>query len=228
MKKINIAIDGHAGCGKSTTAKGVARRLGYLFIDSGAMYRAVTLHLLREGVDFAEETPAFKAAVEQVKVDFFLPEGGGHPEVQLNGEKVEAEIRQPQVSAQVSQVARHPSVREVLVREQQRISLDKGVVMDGRDIGTVVLPQAELKVYMTAAPLVRAQRRQAELAAKGIEQPLEEILANLQERDRIDSSRPTSPLRQAEDAIVIDTSGLTIEQQIDQVVALATAKWQAL
>jgi cytidylate kinase len=220
MKKINIAIDGYAGCGKSTTAKAVARNLNYTYIDTGAMYRAVSLYLLRAHVPFEEESPALAAALGQIALDFIhLPDCSR--EITLNGERVEPEIRKPEVSDVVSQVSKHRSVRAALVREQQRMAQQGGVVMDGRDIGTVVLPGAELKVFMTANIDVRTSRRQAELREKGIEQAPEEIRRNLLERDRIDTSRTESPLRQAEDAILIDTTHIEIPEQVRLVCELA-------
>jgi cytidylate kinase len=221
VKKINIAVDGHAGCGKSSTAKQVALRLNYLFIDSGAMYRAVSLFFLRHGVNFQSDGPAVEAALKDIFIDFVHKVGKDFPEVRLNGEEVEGEIRKAEVSAIVSPVSVLGSVREAMVAQQQRMGADKGVIMDGRDIGTVVFPDAELKVFMTAEVEVRARRRLAEMEAKGLQASLEEVVNNLQERDHIDSTREVGPLRQAEDAIVIDTTYLTLEEQIEQVYNLA-------
>lgn len=212
--KIVIAIDGYAGCGKSTTAKGVAKHLGYVYIDSGSMYRAVTLYFLRHNIPFETENPQMLAALKEIHLDFELCEETGLPEILLNGEKVESLIRTPEIAANVSPVSVHPAVRHAMVAQQQKMGERKGIVMDGRDIGTVVFPHAELKVFMTATPEVRAKRRQAELKQKGIEQPLQEIIDNLLQRDKIDSSRAEGPLKMAEDALEIDTSVTTVEQQI--------------
>lgn len=221
MKPITIAIDGYAGCGKSSTAQAVAACLGYIYIDSGAMYRAVTLHLLREGIAYAEETPALLEAVRALEIDFVRPEVGGRPLTRLNGEVVEEAIRTPEVSAAVSPVARHPGIREQVVAQQREMGRRGGVVMDGRDIGTVVFPDAELKVFMRADMAVRAARRQAELRDRGIEEPLDAVMRNLAERDHIDSTRAVSPLRQAADALVVDTTDLTFDEQVQQVCDLA-------
>lgn len=221
MKPITIAIDGYAGCGKSSTAQAVAACLGFIYIDSGAMYRAVTLHLLRTGIPFAEETPALLAEVERLEIDFVQPAGAGRPLTRLNGEVVEEDIRTPAVSAAVSPVARHAGIRTQVVAQQRAMGRRGGVVMDGRDIGTVVFPDAELKVFMRADMEVRAARRQAELQAQGIEQSLEAVMHNLAERDHLDSTRATSPLRQAADALVVDTTHLTFDEQVQQVCALA-------
>lgn len=218
---IHIAIDGYSGCGKSTTAKGVAKLLGYLYIDSGAMYRAVTLYLLRHQIPFDTENEQLKAALDDIHLDFVLSEQTGLPEITLNGEAVEHEIRTPEVASKVSPVSVHPSVRRLMVAQQQRISENCGVVMDGRDIGTVVFPDAELKIFMTADIQLRALRRKAELEEKGIAADMTEILQNLSERDRIDTSRAESPLRKAADAVVLDTSHTTIEEQIQFVYRLA-------
>ena len=224
MKKINIAIDGFAGCGKSTTAKEVAKRLDYLFIDSGAMYRAVSLYFLRNGVDFSTDNEEVKKALENIKIDFQRRAGQHFPEVLLNGERVESEIRKPEISDIVSPVAILRSVREEMVAQQQRIAEGRGVVMDGRDIGTIVMPDAELKVFMTADVQVRAWRRMKELETKGVQIGLNEVIENLKERDRIDSTREVGPLKKAEDAIEIDTTHLQMEEQIETVIRLANEK----
>jgi cytidylate kinase len=226
LERINIAIDGHAGCGKSTTAREVARRLGYLYIDTGAMYRAVTLHFLRNQVPFEEETPEMRKALDDLKIDFVVE--GEKREVCLNGERVEGEIRSPEVSASVSQASVHPMVRRELVAQQQRMAKQKGVVMDGRDIGTVVLPEAELKVFMTASTEIRAKRRQQELKEKGVDWSLEKIIENLEQRDRIDASRKEGPLKKAEDAIEIDTSHINISEQVERVLKLAESRRKGL
>ncbi|MFN0201999.1 MAG: (d)CMP kinase [Bacteroidia bacterium] len=222
--KINIAIDGHAGCGKSTTAKGVAKRLGYLYVDSGAMYRAVTLYFLRHNVPFETENEQMAQALAEIHLDFVLSVETGLPEITLNGERVESFIRTPEVADKVSPVSVHPMVRRAMVAQQQKIGAGKGVVMDGRDIGTVVFPDAELKVFMTASVPVRAERRQAELAEKGIHQSLEDIIHNLENRDKIDSSRAEGPLKKATDAHEIDTGNCTVADQIEQVVTWAKEK----
>ncbi|MEL6654381.1 MAG: (d)CMP kinase, partial [Bacteroidota bacterium] len=206
MKKINIAVDGYAGTGKSTTAKKVAQKLDYLFIDSGAMYRAVSLYLLRNEIDFNTESADLLAALDDIYIDFVMKEGEAHPTVRLNGEEVEGEIRKPEISAIVSPVAVHKSVRRAMVSQQQRMGLEKGVVMDGRDIGTVVFPEAELKIFVSADIKVRAKRRMQELQKRGIETSLDAVIANLKERDYIDSTREEGPLRKAVDAIALDTT----------------------
>lgn len=218
---ITIAIDGYAACGKSSTAKGVAAVLGYVYIDTGAMYRAVALYFQREDIDFQTETDELKQAVQSLRVDFVRE--GGQILTRLNGEIVEDEIRRPEISAIVSPVAVHASVREAMVAQQRAMGAQGGVILDGRDIGTVVFPKAELKVFVTAEMAVRAQRRLAELAARDIETTLEDVIDNLRERDHIDSTRKIAPLRQAADARVLDTTHMTLQAQIDQVVAWARA-----
>ncbi|MEL6591219.1 MAG: (d)CMP kinase [Bacteroidota bacterium] len=221
MKKINIAVDGYAGTGKSTTAKKVAQKLDYLFIDSGAMYRAVSLYLLRNEIDFNTESADLLAALDDIYIDFVMKEGEAHPTVRLNGEEVEGEIRKPEISAIVSPVAVHKNVRRAMVSQQQRMGLEKGVVMDGRDIGTVVFPEAELKIFVSADIKVRAKRRMQELQKRGIETSLDAVIANLKERDYIDSTREEGPLRKAVDAIALDTTHMTINQQVEKVYQLA-------
>jgi cytidylate kinase len=210
-KKINIAIDGYSSCGKGTLAKELAQALGYVFIDSGAMYRAVTLHMMRLGVDVADEA-AVERALEGVEVGF-LNKGDQPAEVTLNGISVESEIRNIEVASKVSEVAKIDAVRTKMVALQQAIGLQKGVVMDGRDIGTVVFPDAELKIFMTASAAVRAQRRFAELIAKGDDVTLEEIASNLAHRDQIDANRENSPLTLTGDYRVLDNSELSREAQ---------------
>lgn len=210
-KKINIAIDGYSSCGKGTLAKELAQALGYVFIDSGAMYRAVTLHMMRLGVDVADEA-AVEKALEGVEVGF-LNKGDQPAEVTLNGISVESEIRTIEVASKVSEVAKIDAVRTKMVALQQTIGLQKGVVMDGRDIGTVVFPDAELKIFMTASAAVRAQRRFAELIAKGDDVTLEEIASNLAHRDQIDANRENSPLTLTGDYRVLDNSELSREAQ---------------
>lgn len=216
MKKIVIAIDGYSSCGKSTMAKELAHRLGYVYVDTGAMYRSVTLFALREHLFDAEDTldaDRLSALLPQVRIDFRLNPETGHADACLNGENVEQKIRGLEVSSRVSIVAAQPFVREMLVRQQQAMGEGKGIVMDGRDIGTVVFPKAELKIFVTASAEVRAERRYKELQAKGQPADYESILKNVQDRDYMDSHREVSPLRQADDAIVLDNSHLTIAQQ---------------
>lgn len=210
--KINIAIDGYSSCGKGTLAKALAKELQYRFIDSGAMYRGVTLAALRKGLDFSKADDLLEI-LKEIHLDFETKADGSNG-LLLNGEWVEEEIRLPKVAAHVSWVASISQVREQLVSQQQNIGASKGVVMDGRDIGTVVFPQAELKIFMTARPEIRAQRRFQESQQKGIEVSYEEVLANLQERDRIDSSRDHSPLTLTDDYRVLDNSDLTPDQQL--------------
>ena len=214
MKKITIAIDGHSSCGKSTMAKDLAREIGYIYIDSGAMYRTVTYYCLQhdlfteDGVKF----PELQAAMPDIRITFRL-NAEGRPETYLNDECIEKEIRGMAVSSRVSLIATIGFVREAMVALQQQMGKDKGIVMDGRDIGTTVFPDAELKVFVTASAEVRAQRRYDELRAKGEEASYESILENVKERDRIDSGRAISPLRKADDAILLDNSSMTIPEQ---------------
>ena len=217
MKKIIVAIDGHSSCGKSTMAKSLAAKVGYIYVDTGAMYRAVTLFAMREGLFDAQGQPdaaRLEALVPQIEVSFRLDPDTHLPLVCLNGEVVEEAVRTLEVSSHVSAIAALPFVREALTRQQQRMGEEKGIVMDGRDIGTVVFPQAELKVFVTASAEVRAQRRYLELTAKGQSVAFEDILRNVQERDYIDSHREVAPLRQADDALVLDNSELTREAQM--------------
>lgn len=215
MKKIVIAIDGHSSSGKSTMAKDLAREIGYIYIDTGAMYRAVTLYALQhhyiQGNVIDEE--ALKADMDKIDISFQYNAETGRPDTFLNGKKVEKEIRTMEVSDKVSPIAALGFVRRAMVAKQQEIGKAKGVVMDGRDIGTVVFPDAELKLFVTASPKVRARRRWEELQAKGESVSYEEVLANVKKRDYIDSTRAESPLRQAPDAIVLDNSDMTIAEQ---------------
>ena len=215
MKKITIAIDGYSSCGKSTMAKDLAREVGYIYIDSGAMYRAVTLYCLENQLFTAEgiDTACLEADMPGIQISFQLNPETGRPMTYLNGVNVEDRIRTMEVSNRVSPVAALPFVREALVKLQQYMGMEKGIVMDGRDIGTTVFPEAELKIFVTASAEVRAQRRYDELKAKGLEASFEEILANVKERDYIDQNREVSPLRKADDAILLDNSHLTIEEQ---------------
>ena len=215
MKKITIAIDGYSSCGKSTMAKDLAREVGYIYIDSGAMYRAVTLYCLQNGL-FTEagiDAAGLEAAMPQIRISFQLNPETQRPMTFLNGKNVEDLIRTMEVSNHVSPVAALPFVREAMVKLQQDMGKEKGIVMDGRDIGTAVFPDAELKIFVTASAEIRAQRRYDELKAKGQEASFEEILTNVKERDHIDQNRAVSPLRQAEDALLLDNSHLTIEEQ---------------
>ncbi len=216
MSKIIIAIDGHSSCGKSTMAKALAQQVGYIYVDSGAMYRAVTLFALREqlfNADGSVQAEALQARMSDVKVHFKLDSATNLPVTYLNEERVEDEIRTLEVSQHVSPIAALPFVREAMTAAQQAMGEEKGIVMDGRDIGTAVFPHAELKIFVTASAEVRAQRRFDELQAKGLPASYEDILKNVQERDYIDSHREVSPLRQAEDALVLDNSHLTREEQ---------------
>lgn len=216
MKKIVIAIDGYSSCGKSTMAKNLARQLGYVYVDTGAMYRAVTLYALRHQLFEADgevDAASLQRDMPDIRISFQFNKQTGKPDTYLNDELVEQEIRTMQVSERVSKIAALPFVRTALVAQQQRMGKDKGIVMDGRDIGTVVFPHAELKIFVTASAEVRAQRRYDELQQKGMPARYDDILKNVQERDYIDSHREVSPLRKAEDAIELDNSNLTIDEQ---------------
>ncbi len=215
-KKIVIAVDGFSSCGKSTFAKAIAARLGYIFIDTGAMYRAVTLYALDHGAirSGMVDEEAVAALLKDIEITFrFNPERGAS-DIYVNGDLAEGRIRTIEVSNCVSRVSSIREVREKLVAMQQRMGRDRGVVMDGRDIGTVVFPDAEMKIFMTADPKVRAERRYAELRAKGDEVSMEEVLENVVSRDRADMNRAISPLRQAPDAVVLDNSRMTVDEQM--------------
>lgn len=216
MSKIVIAIDGYSSCGKSTLAKTLAKHLSYAFIDTGAMYRAVTLYFMRKGViDFDSLTEEMiENYLDQITIDFRYNETKGFSDAYLNGEYVEDEIRSKAVSNAVSALSQLKAVRTKMVGLQQELGKKKGVVMDGRDIGTVVFPDAELKLFMTADPKVRAMRRFEELQSKGVEMTLKEVMQNLTERDYNDTHRKENPLVQAEDAIVIDNTNLSREEQL--------------
>jgi CMP/dCMP kinase len=220
MPKIVIAVDGYSSCGKSTTAKGVAARLGYAYIDTGAMYRAVTLYFLQNHVSLTNPKDVTKA-LENIKIEFRRNPETGRNETFLNGLNVEDEIRKLYIANMVSEVSAITEVRRAMVAQQQRMGKSRGVVMDGRDIGTVVFPDAELKVFMTADAETRAARRQIELLAKGDMLDIEEILANIRKRDLIDTTRADSPLRQADDAHLIDTTNMTLDGQIALVTRMA-------
>ena len=223
MKKIKIAIDGHSSCGKSTVAKELAKKLSYIYVDSGAMYRAATLFFMRK-----EIAPDSDLKIQQHLNDFeieFRPiEGFDLPVVHLNGENVEDEIRTLKVSQNVSHYSKHPILRAKLVAAQQEIGKNGGIVMDGRDIGSKVFPEAELKLFMTASAETRAQRRYDELTAKGESVNFEDILENVKSRDLEDSTRKESPLIQVDDAILIDNSNLSREEQLAKVLELVQAK----
>ncbi|MDE5795458.1 MAG: (d)CMP kinase [Muribaculaceae bacterium] len=226
MKKITIAIDGFSSSGKSTMAKQLAKKIGYVYVDSGAMYRATTLYAIRHGMTDKEtgvNTEALIKALPLINISFAItPEETQH--TILNGEDVEKEIRGMEVSGWVSPVAVIPEVRHYLVKLQQQYGKDKGIVMDGRDIGTTVFPDAEMKVFVNASPEVRAKRRYDELIEKGTPSDFESVLANIKERDHIDSTREESPLRKADDAFVLDNDNLTREEQMEVLVNLFEEK----
>ena len=215
MKKITIAIDGFSSCGKSTMAKDLAREVGYIYIDSGAMYRAVTLYSIENGIFNGDviDTEKLKEAIRDIRITVRPNPETGRPDTYLNGVNVENKIRTMGVSSKVSPISALDFVREAMVAQQQAMGKEKGIVMDGRDIGTTVFPDAELKIFVTATPEIRAKRRFDELKAKGQEGSFEEILENVKQRDYIDQYREVSPLRKADDALLLDNSNLSIEQQ---------------
>ncbi len=215
MKKIIVAIDGYSSCGKSTIAKALAKYAGYTYVDTGAMYRAIALFTLRNGLT---DDAAIIAALPQIEVGFVLVDGAQH--VTLNGEDVEGFIRTLEVGNAASRISQIKEVRAFLVAQQQKMGEAKGIVMDGRDIGTVVFPKAELKLFLTASPEVRAQRRYDELVEKGEKPDFEAVLADVNDRDYRDTHRAESPLRQAEDAIVVDNSSMTREEQMNVIYGL--------
>jgi cytidylate kinase len=219
MEKIIIAIDGNSGCGKSSTAKVIAKELQYIYIDTGAMYRAVTYFFLKNKIDLNNELDV-SGALNQIDISFEYNISSTKNETYLNGKNIEFQIRQMDVSNMVSPVSEISAVRRKLVEQQRRMGQQKGIVMDGRDIGTVVFPEAELKIFMTASLEVRAKRRQLELQEKGTEVHLKEVMENLGNRDRIDSSRDDSPLKKADGAIEIDTSNLTFDEQVNKILVL--------
>jgi cytidylate kinase len=229
-KRLNVAVDGHSSSGKSTLAQQVARAMHYMYIDTGAMYRAATLFAMKERLVTTTEvkTEALEKALDRMYLQFRFNPASGASEIHLNGTNVEREIRTMEVAKRVSLVAAVPAVRKKLVTLQQRMAEDGGVVMDGRDIGTVVMPDAEVKFFLTASPEVRAQRRLEELVANGKEAKFEEVLENLLLRDRIDSTRATSPLRQADDALVLDNSELSLDEQFDFMVATIRKRLEEL
>jgi len=225
-EKITIAIDGFSSTGKSTVAKRLAKELGYVYVDTGAMYRAVTLYMMRkvfvsEG-NFDEE--AIVRHLPFIKIHFVFNEDLGYGEIYLNDENVEKEIRYLEVSQQVSKVSAIPEVRKILVKQQQEMGKDKGMVMDGRDIGTVVFPDADLKIFMTASTNQRAKRRYDELMGRGDDISYEDVLENVKERDFMDSTRDDSPLRKADDAIEFDNSNLDLQEQFEKVIKIAKNK----
>jgi CMP/dCMP kinase len=215
-KRIVIAVDGHSSCGKSTLAKSLARSLGYVYIDSGAMYRAVTLFALRNGwiVNGQPNRDKIVTGLKDIKITFQWNEVTEENVTFLNGENIEDEIRRLEVSQNVSPISTIAEVRHEMVKQQRENGQNKGIVMDGRDIGTVVFPDAELKIFMTASPEIRSRRRYDELIGKGVKVDMEEILQNVSERDKIDSGREISPLKQADDALVLDNSHMTREEQL--------------
>ena len=230
MKKITIAIDGFSSCGKSTMAKDLAKKLGYVYVDTGAMYRAVTLYAMRNrlfNADGSVKTADLERQMNKINITFKLNKTAERPNTYLNNELVENDIRTLEVSNHVSQIAAVPFIREAMVAQQQRMGKDKGVVMDGRDIGTTVFPEAELKVFVTASAEVRAQRRYDELKEKGMPADFNDILKNVQERDYIDSHREVSPLRKAPDAIELDNSHMTIAEQSAWLMELVKQKIEA-
>ena len=222
-KKLTIAIDGFSSCGKSTVAKELARKLGYVYVDTGAMYRAVTLYCMRNGLisdDGTVDTDQLQKVIGNIDISFTYNELTGANTTWLNGERVEDEIRRIEVSNKVSFVSRIDFVRTQMVKLQQEMGKQGGIVLDGRDIGTVVFPNADLKIFMTASPEVRAQRRFDELTAKGEKVTLAEVLENVNQRDYIDQHREISPLRQADDAHVVDNSNMTRDEQFAVILQL--------
>ncbi|HEX5026937.1 MAG TPA: (d)CMP kinase [Agriterribacter sp.] len=223
MKKIIITIDGWSSCGKSTLAKQMAKALHYVYIDSGAMYRAITLYFLRNMIDWTKEKPV-KDALSNIELDFSTNESNTATEIYLNGENVEYAIRDLIIAEKVSEVATIKAVREFAVAQQRKMGEEKGIVMDGRDIGTVVFPDAELKLFMTADNAIRVERRFKELYARNPNVTIEEVKNNLEMRDFIDSHREESPLRKADDAIVLDNSNITPEEQLKIALDLVKQK----
>ena len=223
MKKIIITIDGWSSCGKSTLAKQLAKSLGYVYIDSGAMYRAITLYFLRNHVDWTDDNQT-QEALRNIDLKFVHNDKSMQSEMHLNDENVEYFIRDLVVAEKVSEVATIAKVRIFAVDQQQKMGIDKGIVMDGRDIGTTVFPDAELKIFMTADILVRVERRFKEMYEKNPNVTIEEVKSNLEMRDYIDSNREVSPLRKAEDAILLDNTNLTMEEQLDFALKLVSKK----
>ena len=223
MKKIVIAIDGYSACGKSTTAKAAARNLGYKFIDTGAMYRAVTLYFYQNHIEITNPKQVLKA-MDSIQLGFVFNTKSGKPQITLNGLMVENEIRQMHISESVSEVSAVSEVRKDVISQQRQLGKKRGVVMEGRDIGTVVFPDAELKIFMTANLEVRATRRQKELLETGQMVELDKVIQNIQKRDHLDTTRKESPLVKAEDAYELDTTHMTLEEQIEEVIRLSLCK----
>lgn len=219
MKNIVIAIDGYSSCGKSTLAKALAKKLNFIYIDSGAMYRAVTVYFLRHQVDLTNDTE-IENALEHIEISFDAKDYNSH--VLLNGEDVSEEIRQMHVSEQVSPVSAIKQVRTAMVKQQQKLGQSKNIVMDGRDIGTTVFPHAQIKLFMTADPKIRAERRYKELLGKGEKVSMEEVFDNLAQRDYMDTNREESPLTRAEDAIILDNTNLTEADQLNFAIEKVT------
>jgi CMP/dCMP kinase len=227
MKKIIITIDGWSSCGKSTLARQLAQKLGYIYVDSGAMYRAITLYFLRNHVDWTD-LKQVKAALKDINLEFAYSEKSGNSEIFLNGENVEYVIRDLVVAEKVSEVAAIKEVRNFAVKQQQQIGGSKGIIMDGRDIGTVVFPEAELKIFMTADNAVRVERRFKEMYEKNPNITIEEVKNNLQMRDYIDSHREASPLRKADDALILDNTNLTTDEQFKKAMKWVEETTQTL
>ena len=223
MKKIIVAIDGYSGCGKSTTAKEVASKLNYKYIDSGAMYRAVTYYFLHNNVNYMDKTQVIEA-LKNIHIDFVYSQSGNRYETLLNGNNIEDEIRKVYISEKVSEISAIYEIRIAMVEKQRMLSREGGIVMDGRDIGTVVFPDADLKIFMTADLKVRAQRRKKDLDKLKENPDLEDIMENLKSRDEKDAKREHSPLKKADDAIIVDTTKLTFDQQVNRIVELAQKK----
>ncbi|KAA6331443.1 Cytidylate kinase [termite gut metagenome] len=215
MKRITIAVDGFSSCGKSTMAKDLAKEIGYVYVDSGAMYRAVTLYSIENGIIQGDKIDGerLKHSLGDIQITFRLDSETQHPNTYLNGVNVEDKIRGMEVSSKVSPISTLSFVRQAMVARQQKFGEEKGIIMDGRDIGTTVFPNAELKIFVTASPEIRAQRRYDELKAKGIKAKFDDILKNVKERDDIDRNREISPLRKADDAILLDNSQMTLAEQ---------------
>jgi cytidylate kinase len=226
-KKIIIAIDGFSSCGKSTLAKAMAKALEYVFVDTGAMYRAIALYFLRNNISF-NDTTSIEAALHAIELRFKYNSASQKSDMYLNGENVEQEIREMQVSQKVSEVASIAAVRDFAVAQQQAMGVDKGIVMDGRDIGTVVFPNAELKLFVTADPTIRLERRYQELLQTNPAIQKEEVAANLQQRDLMDSTRAHSPLKQADDALVLDNTNLDRAQQFELAMQWAMDKIKSI
>jgi len=223
MEKITIAIDGYSACGKSSTAKVVAKELGYTYVDSGAMYRAVTLYFIQNHIKLTNPKEV-QTVLDQIVISFRINDESEICDTYLNGLNVEREIRQMRISEKVSEVSAIGAVREAMVAQQRKLGKQRGVVMDGRDIGTVVFPNAELKLFMVAEFYIRGERRQRELLERGEMVGLEKVTENLKKRDHLDSTREESPLRKADDAVIVDTTHLTFDEQVEEVLNMAAAR----